>query len=474
VDKSDIVWLSLTQTEAAIRRKELSPVEVVEALLERIERLNPRLNAYCTVVTDMARHQAREAEAALTRGDTLGPLHGIPIAVKDVIFTQGIRTTSGSRLFQHFVPQEDAIVIERLRAAGAIVLGKTNTSEFGWMSDRGTRLFGATHNPWNEDYNAGGASEGDGAAVAAGLAPLAIGGDFGGSIRIPASMCGVFGFKPSFGRVPQYPAFPIWETLSHTGPLTRTVADAALVMEVIAGRDDRDRFTLPDGGLKYRDVLEGDLKGLRIAFSTDMGYAVVDPEVARITESAARVFSTLGATVEAAHPEVRSPEKIYSMLIAVMLASILQDKLVTPSSDLIGPKLAHFLEQYRDKTAYEYGKACRAQLEYWEGIWPFFAEHDLLVTPTLAVAPFKLGQFGPREVAGKKVTMLDWMAFTYPFNITGQPAASLPCGFSREGLPVGLQIVGRRFDDRTVLRAAAAFERARPWQERRPEALDAA
>jgi aspartyl-tRNA(Asn)/glutamyl-tRNA(Gln) amidotransferase subunit A len=467
MDKGDIGWLSVTQTVEAVRGKEVSPVEVVEALLKRIECLNPCLNAYCTIAADNARCQAQEAEAALLRGGPLGPLHGVPVAIKDLIFTQGIRTTSGSRLFQHFVPQQDAIVVERLRAAGAIIMGKTNTSEFGWMAGTGTHLFGETHNPWDLAYNAGGVSEGEGAVVAAGLAPLAIGGDFGGSIRIAASMCGVFGFKPSFGRVPQYPAFPIWETLSHTGPLTRTVADAALVMEIIAGRDDRDRFTLSDKHMKYQDALSGDLKGLRIAFSKDLGYAVVDPEVARLTESAARVFSSLGANVEAAHPEVRSPERVYSSLIAVMLAAILQDKLET-GRDLIGLKLVHFLEQYKSKTAFEYGRACRAQLEYWEGIWPFFAEHDLLVTPTLAVPPFKLGRFGPREIDGKKVTMLDWMAFTYPFNITGQPAASLPCGFSQDGLPIGLQLVGRRFDDRTVLRAAAAFEQARPWTKRRP------
>ncbi|MBI2287476.1 MAG: amidase, partial [Chloroflexi bacterium] len=235
--------------------------------LFRIERLNPKINAYCTLVAESARQQARVAEAKVMKGEIAGPLHGVPISIKDLIFTRGIRTTGGSRIYQNFIPEQDAVVVERLKAAGAIIIGKTNTSEFGWTAITDNRLFGATRNPWNTGFNAGGSSGGAAASVAASMGSLAIGSDAGGSIRVPSSFCGVFGFKPSFGRVPLNPGFPEWGTLAHIGPITRTVRDAALAMEVIAGRDDRDRFTLPDTGLRYLPSLGDNLKGLRIAWS---------------------------------------------------------------------------------------------------------------------------------------------------------------------------------------------------------------
>jgi len=299
------------------------------------------------------------------------------------------------------------------------------------------------------------------------MGPLAIGSDGGGSIRIPSSFCGVFGFKPSFGRVPKYPGFPGWGTLSHIGPITRTVEDAALAMEIIAGRDDRDHFSLPDRGLRYLPFLGGDLKGLKIAWSKDLGYAHIDPRVLETTEAAVKTFTTLGSSVEAASPEVGNPEKIFSILVAASLAAILQDEMKDWENQ-IDPALARFVERNKDKSAKEYIEACFKQEEYWHGIWPFFEKYDLLLTPTLAVPPFELGSFGPREIADSKVSPLNWMAFTYPFNLTGQPAASVPCGWTDDGLPIGLQIVGRRFDDVTVLRAAAAFERASPWVDKRP------
>jgi len=467
MDNLEICYMPAVEMAEAIKTRRLSPVEIMDAVLSRIDRLNPKVNAYCTLVAESARKQAREAETMVMRGEELGPLHGVPVSIKDLIFTEGIRTTAGSRIYQNFIPQQDAIVVERLKAAGAIITGKTNTSEFGYVAITNNRLFGATSSPWNLECNAGGSSGGAAASVALGMGSLAIGSDGGGSIRIPASFCGVFGFKPSFGRVPQYPGFPGWETLSHTGPITRTVKDAALAMEVIAGRDDRDHFSLPDTELRCLPFLDAGLRGLKIAWSEDLGFATVDTRVLEITRAAVKAFSTLGSTVEAASPDVGSPEKSFSTVVGVSLAAVLQDKL-EEWREQIDPVLARFIERNKDRLATEYAEARMEHVEYWNGMRSFFEKYDLLLTPTVAVPPLELGRIGVREINGVNVSPLGWMPFTYPFNITGQPAASVPCGWTDNGLPIGLQIVGRRFDDVTVLRAAAAFEQVSPWADRRP------
>ncbi len=464
MDNLEICYLSLVEMAEAIRTKSLSPVEIVEALLWRIERLNPTVNAYCTLLAESARRQAREAETRVMQGGELGPLHGVPVSIKDLIFTRGIRTTGGSKIYENFVPQDDAIVVERLKNAGAIIIGKTNTPEFGWVAVTENQLFGATLNPWNLELTPGGSSGGAAASVALGMGSLGIGTDGGGSIRIPSSFCGVFGFKPSFGRVPQYLGFPGWETVSHTGPITRTVRDAALAMEVIASRDDRDCLSLPETGIRYLPYLKGDLKGLKIAWSENLGYAVVDPRVQEITKAAVKVFATLGCSVEEANPGVKNPEVPFTTIIGCGMATVLGDKMAQ-----LDTRLARFIERNKDKPATEYISACLERFEYWNGIRPFFDRYDLLLTPTIAVLPFPVGQLGVREIAGMRVSPLGWLAFTYPFNLTGQPAASVPCGWTEDGLPVGLQIIGRRFDDVTVLRAAAAFEQASPWAGRRPK-----
>jgi aspartyl-tRNA(Asn)/glutamyl-tRNA(Gln) amidotransferase subunit A len=463
----EIYRMSVVEMAQAIKTKRLSPVESVDAVLYLIENLNPEVNAYCTIVADKAREQAIKAEAAVMRGNKLGPLHGIPVSIKDVIFTMDIRTTGGSKIYERFIPQQDDIVVERLKAAGAIIIGKTNTSEFGWVAITDNPLFGMTRNPWNLKFTPGGSSGGAAASVALCMGSLAIGSDGAGSIRIPSSFCGVFGFKPSFGSVPQGPGFPGWETLSHIGPITRTVKDAALAMDAIAGRDDRARFSLPDTRLSYLSSLDGDLKELKIAWSPELGHAIVDPQVLRVTEAAAKTFATLGATVEEAKPEPKNPEKAFSTYVGVRLATVLQDKMEEWKYQ-IDPGLTRFVERHKDKLATEYAGASIELLEYWSGIYPLFEKYDLLLTPTVAVPPFELGSYGPREIAGSKVSPLGWMAFTYPFNITGQPAASIPCGWTDDCLPIGLQIIGRRFDDSTVLKAAAVFEKALPWADRRP------
>lgn len=468
MNSPDLCGMSLTDTAEAVRAKKLSPVELMDAVLQRIEDLNPKVNAYCTVVAYDARRQAVDAEKALMNGNELGPLHGIPVSIKDLTFTRGIRTTAGSRVYKDFVPQQDSIVVERLKAAGAIIVGKTNTPEFGWAAVTDNPLFGPTRNPWNLNLTPGGSSGGAAAAVATGMGALAIGSDGGGSIRIPSSFCGVFGLAPSFGRVPQGPGFPAWETLSRTGPITRTVKDAALAMEVIAGRDDRDRLSLPDSRLHYLPNLNCDLKRLRIAWSKDLSYATVDRRVLAMTEAAVKTIDRLSSGVEeVADLAMPNPESAFSKVVGVNLAAFLRDKL-DRWRDRIDPGLVRFAEAHMDITATEYLSARLELSQYWDGIQPLFDRYDLLLTPTVAVSPFEIGRYRVLKINGSEVSPLNWMAFTYPFNITGQPAASVPCSWTDDGLPVGLQIVGRRFDDLTVLRAAFAFEQASPWTDRIP------
>ncbi len=465
----DICRLSAVAIREAVRTRKLSPVEIIDAVLERIEQLNPNVNAYCTVAAESAREEARQAEDKVIKKEKLGPLHGVPVSIKDLVLTEGIRTTGGSPRYEGFVPQQDSIIVERLKAAGAIVLGKTNTPESGWVAVTDNPLFGPTRNPWDLERTPGGSSGGAASAVALGLGPLAVGGDGGGSIRIPSSFCGVFGHKPSFGRVPNYPGFPreLWEGLSVVGPITRTVADAALMMEVIAGRDGRDYYSLPGRNLTYQPLLEGDLKGLRVAWSPDLGYATVDSEVLAATEAAAKTFADLGCSLEAVTPDAGNPQESFSIVVAACVAVELAEDLAQ-WADRMDPALVRFVERSRDISATDYLKARFANLAYRDRMQAFFEDHDLLLTPTLAVPPFEIGSFGPREIAGKRLPPLGWMPFTFPFNITGQPAASVPCGWTGDGLPIGLQIVGRPFDDGTVLRAAAAFERAHPWADKWP------
>lgn len=462
----DLCYMPATEMAQAIRTKRVSPIEVVEAILARIEALNPLLNAYCTVMADQARRAAVEAEAAVMKGEPLGPLHGIPVSIKDVIITKGIRTTWGSKLYEHFIPDEDAPVVERLKQAGAIILGKTNTPEFGWKGVTDNPLFGVTRNPWNPDLTPGGSSGGAGAAVAAGLGPLAVGTDGGGSIRIPSSFSGIFGFKPSFGRVPIYPA-SLNETLTVIGPMSRTVRDAALMLSVIAGPDERDRHSLPVNGVDYLKALEGEIRGLRVAWSPDLGYAAVDPEVRAITTEAVRVFEDLGCHVEEADPGFDDPEPIWETLVDAALGARLGGSL-PEWRDWIDPPLVKIIEEGKTMSAFQLMQASFQRVALWDIVRRFFARYDLLLTPTVAVPPFAVGVEAPVEIAGRRVARRAWFAFTHPFNLTGQPAASVPCGWTKEQLPVGLQIVGRRFDEVTVLKAAAAFEAAASWADRRP------
>jgi aspartyl-tRNA(Asn)/glutamyl-tRNA(Gln) amidotransferase subunit A len=463
----ELSWLPATTLAGMIRRKKVSPVEVVNAILARIEALNPVLNAFVTLTGDQARREARAAERALgKRGARLGPLHGVPFSVKDLVITRGVRTTFGSPLYRDNVPTEDAPIVARLKAAGGIMLGKTNTPTMGWIGATHNLLFGITRNPWNLDRTPGGSSGGASAAAAAGMGPLHVGTDGGGSIRIPASCTGIFGFKASYGRIPVYPASGAW-SLSHVGPMTRTVADAALMMNVCAGPDERDPASLPAERVDYVRALRGSLKGLRLAWSDDLGFAeVVDPEVAAVCARAARAFRDLGCRVEEVTPRWPSPFEAWSEIFCGGIATRLAPYLDRRTE--IDAGLAKIIDGTLRNPPTKYVQAWLDRLAWWQHPRAFFEKYDLLLTPTIACPPFKVGLDNPSEIAGRPVVPYAWLPFTYPFNLTGQPAASVPCGFTGDGLPVGLQIVGRRFADVAVLQAAAAFERLRPWADRRP------
>jgi Asp-tRNA(Asn)/Glu-tRNA(Gln) amidotransferase A subunit family amidase len=462
-----LCWLSATELAALIRKKKVSPVEVIEAVLERVDRINPRLNAFVTLTGEQARLEAKAAERALTRrGARLGPLHGVPFSVKDLVITKGVRTTFGTPLYRDHVPTEDAPMVERMKAAGAIMLGKTNTPAFGWLGATHNLVFGITRNPWNLERTPGGSSGGASAAAAAGLGPLHIGTDGGGSIRIPASCAGIFGHKASYGRIPTYPVSGAW-SLSHIGPLTRTVADAALMLSVCAGPDERDQYSLPGPRADYVKALGGTVKGLRVAYTDDLGFAdAVDPEVRAACAKAARVFRDVGCRLEDVKPGWPSPREAWGEIFCGGIATRMAPYLDRRSD--IEPGLYRIIETSLRNPPTKYVQAWFDRLAWWQHPRAFFAKYDLLLTPTIACPPFPVGLDNPTEIAGKPVDAYAWIPFTYPFNMTGQPASSVPCGFTKDGLPIGLQIVGRRFDDATVLRASAAFERARPWAQHRP------
>jgi aspartyl-tRNA(Asn)/glutamyl-tRNA(Gln) amidotransferase subunit A len=462
---SDLYYMPATDLAAAIRLKQVSPVEVIDTVLTRIEQRNPQLNAFCLVTVEAARQAAQAAEQAVMRGEPLRPLHGVPVSVKDLVITKGVRTMRGSKLYEHDVPTEDAPVVERLKAAGAIILGKTTTPEFGFKGVTDSPVTGITRNPWHLERTPGGSSGGAGVAVATGMGPLAVGTDGGGSIRIPSSFCGIYGLKPHLGRVPVYPASTIGD-ISHVGPMTRTVRDAALMLNAIAGADDRDRLSLPTSHPDYLQAVEGDIHGLRVAWSADLGFAVVDPQVRQITAAAVSAFSELGCHVEEINPGFDSPGELFQYFFYVNIATMLQDY---PGYERqIDAQLLANLAEVKGVSGQDYARVILRRSAIFDKIQRVFATYDVLLCPTVAVPPFEVGIEGPTQIAGRAVDRRTWIAMTPLFNLTGQPAATVPCGFTNEGLPIGLQIVGRRFDEVTVLRASAAFETIRPWAQKRP------
>jgi aspartyl-tRNA(Asn)/glutamyl-tRNA(Gln) amidotransferase subunit A len=459
-----IAYLSAEELVRLYGSRELSPVEVARATLDRIATLNPTINAFTTVTTDLALTQARQSERAYAAGEA-PPLSGVPMSIKDLTPTRGIRTARGSLVDPEWIPDEDAPIVERLYAAGAVMLGKTNTPELGWKGDSGNRVFGPTFNPWLTDRTAGGSSGGAAAAVAAGLGPLAQGSDGAGSIRIPASFCGIFGFKQSFGLVPQFPPSAVGD-LSHVGPMTRTVRDAVLMLNAVAGADARDRLSW-SSGVDYRQGIDDGVRGLRVAWSPTLGYATVDPDVSNLTEAAARSLGDLGCDVIEVDPEVPDPVPIIDVMWSGAMAGYFDGR-VESVREKLDPGLLAVVEKVQSMPAARLAHAQQQRNDYVSAMRTFMGGFDLLLTPTLPGTAFTAGLDEPDEWQRTTLAPLDWTPFTFPFNLTGQPAATVPCGFDSQGLPVGLQIVGRWRDDATVLRAAAAFEEARPWREAKP------
>jgi len=453
---SELASLTAAQLLEGYRTKAFSPVEVAAAVLKRIEELNPRLNAFNYVSTEILAN-ARQSEGRWLSGMPRGLLDGVPVSIKDIILTKGWPTLRGSKTVDPRGPwDEDAPATARLREHGALLLGKTTTPEFGWKGVTDSPLTGITRNPWNPAKTPGGSSGGAAAAVAAGMGPLAVGTDGGGSIRIPCSFTGLFGIKASFGRVPAWPLSP-FGTVAHVGPITRSVADAALMLNVLALPDARDWHALPYEPRDWRMDLEQGVRDLRIAWSPDLGYAKVDPEVLSIVKKSITVFQDLGAKIEEKHPGFENPEGIFRAHwfsgAAFLLRSIKQ-------KNLIDPGLVEVASQGEKITAQELLEAQQKRGALGVHMNLFHRDYDLLVTPTLSVPAFDVGKEFPETSGGRRWT--DWTPFTYPFNLTQQPAASIPCGFTQGGLPVGLQIVGPRYADALVLRAARAFESARP------------
>jgi Asp-tRNA(Asn)/Glu-tRNA(Gln) amidotransferase A subunit family amidase len=467
MDATELCFTPATELRRLIGRREISPVELLDAVLARVEAVNPIVNAFLTLDVDRARAAARAAEAAVVAGDDLGPLHGLPVSIKDLEPTAGLRTTYGSRFFEQHVPDVDGAVTGRVRAAGGVVFGKTNTPNFGHKDMCDNLLGPPTRNPWSLDRTSGASSGGAGAAVASGLGPLAHGSDGAGSIRIPSALCGVFGLKPSFGRVPYWPNSDIWAARSHNGPMTRTVRDAALMLSAIAGPDPRDPATLDAVPIDYLAACDGDLAGLRVAWSADFGYAPLEPDVRQATEAAARRFAELGCEVEAVNPGWDDPAPLARVLWYCSMAWRHGDR-YAQRPEWFEPSMAEMIEAGRSYTSEEIGRAWLARSTFYEQAERFMSGYDLLLTPQMPRVAWRHDEPAPLVGGQPRPGIFDRLPFTYPFNLTGWPAASVPCGFSSDGLPIALQIVGPWHRDDLVLRAAAAFEALQPWADRRP------
>jgi len=437
----------------------------MQVFLARVDAVNPDVNAIVTLVRDAALGDARRATAALRRGASLPPLFGVPVAIKDVTPTKGIRTTHGSKLFENHVPDEDALVVQRLRAAGAIVIGKTNTPEFAFGPNTVNNVFGATRNPWNLALTAGGSSGGSAAALATGMCPLAEGTDLGGSLRGPASYCGVVGFRTTPGLIPRYPSVLAWDTYSVEGPMARTVADTALMLSVMAGPDDRSPISYDVDQRELANAAKApSVKGWRVAWTSALGgLMTIDDEVRAVFERAVAVFRAAGARVEQACPDMSDVPEIVRLTRGLLMVARHADKLPEHRA-ILQDGLVENTEQGLALTSRDVARGELLRTRLWQRVREFLATRDVLLTPTSATPPFPIEHAHAVEINGRPVgRILQRSYLTYAFSVLGLPAISIPCGFTSHGLPVGLQIIGRRRGETAVLRAAAAFEAAQPW-----------
>lgn len=454
-----------TELVTAYREGTLSPVEATEASLARISEVDDAVNAFCLVDPERAAEQARASEQRWQRGEPCGPLDGVPTAIKDIFLTEGWPTLRGSRLIDPDQPwPEDAPSTARVREAGAVLVGKTTTPEFAWKGVTDSLLTGVTRNPWDPSRTAGGSSGGAGAAVAAGMCPIATGTDGGGSVRIPGSFCGIFALKPTYGRVPLYPPSP-FGTLAHAGPMTWTVRDAALMMDVMSRPDSRDWSALPPPERSFVTGLDQGAAGLRVAFSPTLGYVDVDPEVAAAVRSAAGTFEELGARVEEVDPGFTDPLEAFDVLWYAGLAKVLDGFPAERRTD-VEPAVLEVAALGEEYSATDYLEAMAQRMALGVTMGAFHERYDLLLTPSVPIPAFEAGAEVPSGWPHPR--WQTWTPFSYPFNLTQQPAATVPCGFTSAGLPVGLQVVGPRHSDARVLAACHAFEQARPWTGTRP------
>ncbi|GAA3221526.1 amidase [Pseudonocardia petroleophila] len=457
--------LTAVELLEAYRTGELSPVEATRDALDRIETYDPVVNAFCLVQADEAQAAAKESEARWHRGEPEGALDGVPTSIKDLLLTAGRPTLRGSHTIDPAGPWDvDAPAVARLREHNAVVLGRTTTPEMGWKGVTDSPLTGVTRNPWNPALTAGGSSGGSAAAVALGMGALSLGTDGGGSVRIPAAFTGTTTIKPTYGRVPNWPASP-YGTLAHVGPMTRSVADAALLLDVVSGFDPRDPWALAAGPSAVDAVARAQVAGLRVASSATLGYVDVDPEVAAAFESAVDVFATLGALVTEVDPGFTDPVDAFETLWFSGAAKSIEH-LGPEQRARMDPALVAIAEQGARASAIDYLTAMAVRNDLGKAMGEFHTRHSLLLTPALPIPPFDAGVEVPAGWPRERWT--SWTPFTYPFNMTQQPAATVPCGFTRTGLPIGLQIVGPRHADAAVLAAAYAFQSTTDWHLRRP------
>jgi Asp-tRNA(Asn)/Glu-tRNA(Gln) amidotransferase A subunit family amidase len=456
-------WTPAIELARRIKQRELSPLELLDSVLARVEAHDGAFHSFLTLDADRARAAARRAEAAPTDG----LLHGLPVSIKDLEPTAGLRTTYGSKFFENNVPDLDGAVTTRVKAAGGIVFGKTNTPNYGHKDMCDNLLGPACRNPWNTERTSGASSGGAAAAAAAGFGPLHHGSDGAGSIRIPACLCGVFGLKPSYGRIAYWPNNDFWATRSHNGPITRTVRDAALMLSALAGPDPRDPYTIDQPPVDYVAACDGDLKGLRVAWSEDFGYAKVDPDVRRVAAAAAARFEELGCHVEAVDPAWDDPAPIgRTAWYASMLAR--HGARYRERPEWFEPSMAAQIEGAMKFSGQDVYAAQILRSEFYNRATDFMSRYDLLLTPQMPRTAWRWDEPAPMVEGVPCPDIFDRLPFTFPFNLTGWPAASVPCGVGDDGLPIGLQIVGNWHQDALVLRAAAAFEAIQPWAHHRP------
>lgn len=484
MNKEDICFMPAWEMAEKIKTQELSSEEITEIIIERIEKINPIINAFCTTTFDLARDLSKKADQSVKNGEKLGLLQGIPTSIKDNVDVKGIRATSGCKAFENFISTEDDIIVKRLKEAGVVILGKTNMPAFGYKGVTDNLIFGPTKNPWHLERTPGGSTGGGAAATASGISPLTQGSDGGGSIRIPSSFCGLYGIKPTFGRIP-HTSMRLegnMGTYVQKGPLVRYVKDAALMLDALVGADDIDRYSLPKPNYSFYDALEEKPKKLKIGYTLDLGnLEVIHSEVEKSVMGAVNKFEEFNWSVEKSNINLISPGQtlrgnvsieghgltwytIWSYGIGYFVKPIIEEFEGVLEKGLVelaqnGFRLTPediYLAEIQREIIYE--NACK-----------HFKEFDILITPTMACPAFELGVSFPSKIEGKEVSLGAWSPYTHPFNLTGHPAASIPCGWSSEGLPIGMQIIGKRFDEVTVLQVSKAFEEIAPWQDKKPK-----